>query len=135
MINYVLDLLAGPESQLAFRAAEAEANPAWRQFYWSSDTGFLDLKRLSEDEVAGWAPVRYSSDPLSRPVANALTKVAECRVAIRIPSHADCSPEMAWLGWWVSAAGLTVQLLRETEVLDWTPLYEERESADGDHAE
>jgi hypothetical protein len=128
MVNYVLDLLAGPESQLAFRAIDAEVNPTWRQFYWNDATGFLDLKRLSDDEVADWAPVHLAPDMLSRPVEGALAQVAESRVAIRIPPHADCPPEMSWLGWWISAAaGLTVQLLRETEVLDWTPLYAERD--------
>lgn len=125
MINYVMDLIAGPGGQVAFRAREAEENPAWRQFYWSDETGWLDVRRLADEDVANWAPVHYSEDLPSRPLAGALTQAAECRVAIRIPERADTPEEMAWLGWWVSEAGLTVQLLKETEVIDWTPLYEE----------
>jgi hypothetical protein len=135
MINYAMDLRAGPDGALAFRAREAEENPAWRQFYWSATTGALDLKRLRDDEVADWPRVHYQNDLLSRPVMGALAQAAESRVAVRIPSHASRPPEMAWLGWWISEAGLTVQLLTETEVLEWTPLFEERKPGHGDHAD
>lgn len=134
MINYAMDLRAGPDGALAFRAPEAEENPTWRQFYWSTVTGALDLRRLRDDEVADWLPVHHENDMLSRPVMGALAQVAEHRVAVRIPSHASRPPKMAWLGWWISEAGLTVQLLTEVEVLEWTPMFEERKSSHGDDA-
>lgn len=145
METYPMELRLEPrDGRVAFRVADpahaeplqmdAETVQLWHEFFWSPVTGWLDRRTLTDEQVAAWIPLHIETDPARRRVEDVLVKPEERKVAVRIPSHADHSgpadghPDYRWLVWWLSEAGLTVELLTEEKVGDWVPVYVEEET-------
>lgn len=106
---------------------------AWHEFFWAPVTGWLDRRVLTDDQVADWIPLYVESETPRRLLDDVIANAEERKVAVRIPQHArrrdaETRPGQQWIAWWISEAGLTVELLQPPLQGLWTAVYAEEET-------